>query len=289
MTSSHGVAAPEPFLSPALVERVLTKLGLNDKPSLDVAGLNTLYAAVCGNIPFDNIQKRIWFVSGRRGPVTGGDPIEFFENWVRHGTGGTCWPTSGGVYALVRALGFPARRIAGSVIVPNYPPGGNHGSVLVTLDGIDYIADLTFGSFKVVPLLPGGASSAGTGIHNVEVKPLDGGGFEISFFIGWAEMPLPFRPEPEFDPVDHSFFLARYDRASGVGFFNETLLYRRRSVDSIVTIGRGKKRVVASDGTMTKSDLTSTQRDELLIQEMGLSEEVVAKIPPDIDDGIAPF
>ena len=52
---------PEPVLAPALVERVLAKLGLHQRPALDVAGLNTVYAAVSANIPFDNFQKRIWF------------------------------------------------------------------------------------------------------------------------------------------------------------------------------------------------------------------------------------
>jgi|SRR5262249_19929254 len=291
MTDGHHVdqTSAEPSLSPALLERVLTKLGLNKQPAPDLAGLNTVYAAVCGGIPFDNIQKRIWLRTKRKKPVTGGDPNEFFENWVRHGTGGTCWPTSGGMYALARALGFNARRIAGSVIVPNYPSGANHGSVLVTLGGHEYVFDFTFGSFKIPKLVPGQTTSTETGIHNVEIMPLDGGGWELLFFMGWSTTPLPFRYEQEHDPVDHAFFLDRNDRASRVGFFNDTLLFRRRFADSIVTIGRGKKRVIAPDGTMTKTDLTTAQRDALLIHELGLSEEIVARIPPDIEDGIAPF
>src|SRR5579862_9322901 len=112
---TSGVARSENHLSPALVEQVLAKLGLSNWPSLDLSGLNTVYAAVCANIPFDNVQKRIWFAGNRSRPVTGGDPSEFFENWLKHGTGGTCWPGNGGMYALARALGFNARRMAGSV------------------------------------------------------------------------------------------------------------------------------------------------------------------------------
>jgi arylamine N-acetyltransferase len=117
MTTRHSVAETltDPSLSPALVEQVLAKLGLKDRPTLDLAGLNTVYSAICASIPFDNVQKRIWLASDQKKPATGGDPREFFENWLRHGTGGTCWPSSGGLYALARALGFTARRIAGSV------------------------------------------------------------------------------------------------------------------------------------------------------------------------------
>jgi hypothetical protein len=107
--------------------------------------------------------------------------------------------------------------------------------------------------------------------------------------LGWSTEPLPFCREPQYDPVDHAFFVARYDRANRVGFFNDTLLVSRRFPDSIMTVGRGKKLLVTSDGTLTKTGLTPNQRDELLVQEMGLSEEVVSMIPPDVVDGVAPF
>jgi len=287
MTSSQDVSGAEPSLSPALVELVLAKLGLQNKPTLDLPGLNTLYAAICGNIPFDNIQKRIWFASDRKKPVTGGDPRDFFENWVRHGTGGTCWPGNGGMYALAHALGFQTRRMAGSVIVANYPQGGNHGSVLVTLDGVDHVFDHSFGAFKVAPFVPGKPASTGTGVHNVEVIPVDGG-FEVFFHLGWTEDALAFRTEPEYDAVDHSFFIARYDNASRVGFFNDTLLITRRFANSIVTVGRMNKLVISTDG-LAKTELTAGQRDEVLIQELGLTPEVVSMIPPDVVEGIAPF
>ena len=282
-------AGPEPSLSPPLVERILAKLGLKRHPTLDLAGLNSLYAAICGSIPFDNIQKRIWLAGDKKKPATGGDPNEFFENFARHGSGGTCWPAAGGLYALARALGFSARRTAGSVIVPNYPADANHGSVLIALDGVDYVFDLTFGSFKVLPLIPGKSASTETGIHNLQATPLDGGGFELHFSLGWTTNQLTFRTEPQYDPVDHGFFISHYDRANKVGFFNDTLLITRRFPDSIVTIGRGHKRVFSADGVLTKTELTIAQRDETLIQEFGLSEEMVATIPPDVVGGVAPF
>jgi N-hydroxyarylamine O-acetyltransferase len=289
MTSSRGVSEAEPSLAPSLVERVLGKVGLKTKPTLDLAGLNALYAALCAGIPFDNVQKRIWFSTDRTKPSTGGDPIEFFENWVRHGTGGTCWPVNGGMYALARALGFRAHRIAGSVIIPGYPAGANHGSVLVNLDGVEYIFDLVLGAFKVLPLVTGRSASTGTGIHDVQVVPLEDGAFELIFRLGWAPVSLPFRTEPEHDPVDHAFFLARYDNANRVGFFNDTLLITRRFANSIVTIGRMNKIVVSADGVLTKTELTTAQRDEALVQELGLSPEVVSMIPPDVPEGVAPF
>lgn len=278
----------EPQLSPALAERVLAKLGFASAPSIDLEGLNEIYAAICSRIPFDNAQKRIWFASGREKPATGGDPVEFFENWVKHGTGGTCWPTNGGMYALARALGFRARRTAGSVVVPNYPQGANHGSVLVAIDGTDYVFDLPFGAFQVLPLVAGQAASTGTGVNNLGAAPRDGGGFEMYCNLGWAPVEIPYRPEPEHDPVDHSFFLGRYEIANQVGFFNATLLAMRRFRDSIVTVGRGKKLVRTESGIET-AEITDAQLRAVLIEEIGFSEEIVARIPPDTEGGTAAF
>ncbi len=278
-----------PVLAPELVERVLAKLGLHGRPVLDLASLNTLYAAFCGNIPFDNIRKRVWFASDRTTPLPGGDPSDFFQNWLAHGTGGTCWPINGGMYALVHALGFEARRIAGSVIVAGYPRGANHGSVLVTLDGTDYLVDASIAAFKVLPLVPDTPASAGEGIHHIKGVPIEGG-FEIFWYTGWnREQPLPFRPELEHDPVDHAFFLARYDWTKKVGFFNDVLLICRHFPDRILTIGRQNKIVVAADGTVTKTRITDGERKAALIEEFGLSQEIVEALPPDVTGGSSFF
>jgi arylamine N-acetyltransferase len=289
MTTRAGSSTiSDPSLAPALVERLLMKLGLRQRPTLDLAGLNTLYAAVSANIPFDNFQKRIWFASPQTTPLPGGDPNEFFSNWLQHGTGGTCWPLNGAMYALAHALGFDARRIVGSVIVEGYPRGANHGSVLVTLDGINYLVDAWMAAFKVLPLMPGKPSSTGRGIHDVSAVPIESG-FEIISYPGFdREHPLPFRPEPEYVLVDHALFIARYDRTKTVGFFNDAIFICRHFPDSILTMGRKSKFHLAADGTLTKTEPTEAERKTSLTEEFGLSEEIVGKLPPNVPGGIAP-
>jgi arylamine N-acetyltransferase len=278
----------EPTLAPALVERVLMKLGLRQRPTLDLVGLNILYAAVSANIPFDNFQKRVWFAGPQTTPLPSGDPSEFFNNWLQHGTGGTCWPINGAMYAFAYALGFDARRIVGSVIVEGYPRGANHGSVLVTLDGINYLVDAWMASFKVLPLISGRPSSTGHGIHDVNAVPMESG-FEIISYPGFnREQPLPFRPEPEYDPVDHALFIARYDRTKTVGFFNDAIFICRHFPGSILTMGRKSKFHLAADNTLTKTEPTEAERKQSLIEEFGLSEEIVEKLPPNVPGGIAP-
>jgi hypothetical protein len=62
------------MISAELLDRVKSKLGLPSRPSLDLAGLNKIYAAYSGHVPNDNIQKRIWLAGDKSRPVTGGEP-----------------------------------------------------------------------------------------------------------------------------------------------------------------------------------------------------------------------
>ncbi len=282
-------AVSNPVLFPELLERVLEKLGLTERPSLDLAGLNTLYAAYCGNVPaIDNIRKRIWFAGERRGPLPGGVAADYFENWLDHGTGGTCWPTNGAVHALVHSLGFDARRIAGCIIMEEYP-GTNHGSVLVTLEGVDYLIDGNLGAFKVLPLVPGRTTSTGDGFHAISAVPIEAG-HDVIWYQGHSRQePLTIRTEPEHDPVDHAFFLEAYDRTKSKGrdLFNHALFICRRFPDSIVTIGRKNKITVTADGTMTKTEINDVERRRVLVEELGISEEIAEALPPDVPGGVA--
>jgi arylamine N-acetyltransferase len=284
--SSGAGEASDPNLAPELVDRVLSKLGLSERPSLEVAGLNSVLAAYCGSISFDNIQKRIWLAGEQTTPLTGGDPTEFFENWLAHGTGGTCWPINGGLYALIKSLGFKARRIAGRMILDEWP-GTNHGSVLVTLDGIDYFVDANIGCFRALSFVPGTPASTGDGIHDISAVPIKGS-FDIIWYQGHdREEPLRFRPEPEHDPVDHAFFLERYDRTIRISPFNDSLFICRRFPDLILTLGRKNKITVAADGTMTTTEITDDGRKRVLVEELEISEEIVGTLPPDVPGGYA--
>ncbi|MHC5009199.1 MAG: arylamine N-acetyltransferase family protein [Planctomycetota bacterium] len=280
------MAAPERLPPPEIIERVLEKLGIHERPSVDLAGLNAVYAAWCGNIPFDNLQKRIWFAGERTTPVTGGDPTAFFVNWLAHGTGGTCWPTSGGMYALLKSLGFPARRIAGAMINTGdrNPQDAGHGSVTVALDGVDHLVDASILAFEALPLVPGQRTRSGPGIHAIEAVPTDQG-FDVRWRVGLdREASVTFRTQPQFDPVDHRFFLDGYERSRTSSPFNRTVYICRRSAGSIVSLARRRLITVAADDTATVNEIAEAQRKEVLVGVFGISREIAATLPPDDPD-----
>jgi arylamine N-acetyltransferase len=285
-------AALEPALSPGLLTRVLAKLDLAEGLECTIAGLNRVYAAYCGHVPRDNIQKRIWLTGDQTTPVTGGDPVEFFENWLEHGTGGTCFPASGGLYTLLRALGFDAKRVSGCVIRDGVEYDANHASILVQVEGADYLVDPQQASFRALPIVSGRHSSTGYGIHDTRAVPIPGG-FELQSFPGSNRRdPLRIRFYMEKCVVDHAFFIEKYalsavrelDRSP----FNDALIVSRRFPSSIVIVGRGNRIEVAADNSVNKAEITIDERNRILVEELEISKEIIGAIPPDDVRGLAP-
>jgi arylamine N-acetyltransferase len=273
------------MISSNLLNRVTSKLGLPGSLVPDLESLNTVYAAYSGLVPNDNVQKRIWLAGDKSRPVKGGDPTEFFENWLQHGTGATCFPSNGGLCELLNALGFDARRALGGVLMDGIEHDGNHGTVIVRIGGVDYLADTQLACFKVLPLIVGRSASTGSGIHDITAVP-NGNSFDIKWYPGSnRETPMVTRLDLERGPVSHNVFLAQYvlsalrDRKRSP--FNEALFIGRHFPDRIVNVGRLTRTEVSADNVVTKRELTLAERAEILIGELGLSAQIVKTIPPD--------
>jgi len=251
----------------------------------DLIGLNAICAAFSTHVPNDNIQKRIWLAGGRVGPVAGGDPLVFFQNWLRHGTGGTCFPANGALCTLLQALGFDANRISGAVLMEGIEQDGNHGSVLVRLDETEYLVDAQLAAFRALPLVKGQFATTGDGIHDISAMPT-AEGFDVLWYPGSnRQKPLIMRPDLKLGAVTHSYFLAQYalsalrDRRRSP--FNEAIFIARHFPRSIVVISRNNRTDVSADNVATRREITFAERARILVEELGISEEAVMTIPPD--------
>jgi N-hydroxyarylamine O-acetyltransferase len=278
------------MIPPKLVERVLSKLRLQSRPDADLSGLNKVYAAYSHHIPNDNVQKRIWLVGEKLRQVTGGEPAEFFENWLKHGTGGTCFPANGALCELLSSLGFKARRILGAVMMEGIEHDGNHGTVLVRIGETDYLADAQLAAFSVLPMVAGRPASTGDGIHDIRAAPFERG-FEVQWYPGSnRQTPMVTRLDLQQGPVDHGNFVAQYalsarkDRKRSP--FNEALFVGRHFPDRILNVGRNTLTTISHDNVVTKREITPAERAQILIEECGLSPEIVEAIPPDEEAGV---
>ena len=125
-TDPCGTADDTPLPTP-LRDAVCARLGIAPAPPT-LEFLEAVYAAWCRRVPFDNVRKLIALREAAPPPLPGTQAADFFEHWLAHGTGGTCWSSSNALYMLVTALGFTARRIAGSMRDLGFPRqyGGDH-------------------------------------------------------------------------------------------------------------------------------------------------------------------
>ena len=144
-------------LTPATVEAVLGRLGFSTPPAADRAGLDALYLAWCRTVPFDNLVKRIDLAAGTT-PFRNDTPQPFFALFLAHGCGGTCWPSSRALGALLHSVGFDVR--LGSASMGDEVMGRvhSHGTVVATVDGGQLWVDSSMLTDAPVPLVPGAAA-----------------------------------------------------------------------------------------------------------------------------------
>jgi arylamine N-acetyltransferase len=258
----------DPLLDPDLVVRIKTRLGISGDLTPDLEGLRTVYAAWCSHVPFDNIRKMISLHSGEP-KLAGLDAADFFENYLLHGTGGTCWPSSNALYVLLKTIGFDARRVAGAMFdVPDI----NHGTVKVRIDGHDWMVDTSMLTYEPIELTDRVVIRQGP-VNAVEAEP-DNGSYVI-----WADFP----PLPEFipcrlhrDPVDDELYHERYEIYSReYSPFNEKIYRRSGGPEGVSVLFGNGKFTRLSDGTLAYRELDGDTMANYLVDEAGVSRELV--------------
>lgn len=260
--------AAEDILPPALIDRVLARLGFLDLPTADLPGLRALYRAWCVHVPFDNVRKMIALRS-TGAILPGGHAAEFFEAWLAHGTGGTCWPTSNALYALVRSLGFDARRITGAMRDLGV---ANHGSVAVSVERREWLVDSSMLTNAPLPL-DDDLFVSDDRVFAAEVEQASGA------VVVWCDMP----PNPEYlpcrldtAPATHADYLAAYERSRERSPFNQRL-YVRRNRESEMMILFGNVRYVKTPDGLSRRELSRNELREALRANGGFSDEIIER------------
>ena len=82
--------------------------------------------------------------------------------WLRDGTGGTCWPSSGGLHALLASSASTPAADRRAMRDDLSGPIHTHGTVIVRIDGVDHWVDSSMLTERVIPLVPGDARPATT-------------------------------------------------------------------------------------------------------------------------------
>jgi len=273
----RAMTASTDVLAPALLEQVLEKLGLDRRPEATLEGLTAVYDAWCRRVPFDNVRKLIHLAAGATTPFPGGDAEEFFTSWLAHGTGGTCWSGNGGLHALVSSLGFSATRGIGTMLSsPGTPP--NHGTVTVLLEGERYMVDASI--LHGLPLRLDETEVTKT------VHPAWGVRCEMReghWHIRWRPFTAPDGFDCRIERLQASAveFSQMYEATRPWGPFNYSISARLIRSDELVGAGLGRRVRIDASGSVEQGSMTLEERARLLIDQIGMSEEIVSQLPPD--------
>ncbi|MGC4015876.1 MAG: arylamine N-acetyltransferase [Luteolibacter sp.] len=265
------------LLPEALVERILEKLGFQQRPELTLEGLATLYDAWGRKVPFDNVRKMIHIRTGNPAPLPGSDPVDYFEAWLAHGTGGTCWAGAGPLHAFLSSLGYPAVRGIGTMMAaPDIPP--NHGTVSVIFDGKRYLIDSSILCGEPLLLDPAVETVIPHPAWGLKVAMKEG-----RHHISWRPISKPQGLEcrlETFEATD-SEFQELHERTRAWSPFNHELSVRLNRGDEVVGISLGELVTFHADGTVTRMPATPESRRDFLLDTIGLSEEIVDRLPAD--------
>lgn len=265
------------MLDSALAGRVLGRLKLAPPPPPTLAGLAALYAAWCRSVSFDNVRKLIHLHRADPGPLPGGSAEDFFETWLRDGTGGTCWSGNGALHALLSALGFAARRgLATMLVAPNIPP--NHGTVVVAVEGRDYLVDASILHGAPLELVD---TPPETPVHPAwGVRYAERGGERL---VRWRPLHRPDGIDCRIEALDLSAeqFLDFHERSRAWSPFNYQLYGRINRENSVVGTAFGQQIEFTAAGNIVQRTLDERQRAEFLAGKLGIREDAADRLPPE--------
>jgi len=257
------------------VSAVLQRLGV-DRRAPDLAGLREVYAAWCSAVSFDTSLKMIYLAEQASGPLPGWTAESFFQAWIEHGTGGTCWAGNGALHDLLDALGFDVARAIATMLPSADIRAPNHGSVIVSLDGERWIVDASILSGEPIRIpMPEEPAS---------LQPLPRfEWFESKPSVVWQILPVPdgFPCRIERIGADAREWDELHQRTASWSPFNYQLNVRLLQRDRSIGIASGQRFEFDKEGSVSTTALDEDGRRRFLIEEIGISEEIAYRVPAD--------
>ncbi len=129
------------------LDAYLARIRLAECPAADADGLHAVQRAHRLAIPFENLDIRLG-----RGIRIDGESV--FGKLVTAKRGGYCFEQNRLLLDALTAIGFTARPLLARVLLgpPGVTPGLTHMLLLVTIDGLEWIADAGFGGSYCPPM-----------------------------------------------------------------------------------------------------------------------------------------
>lgn len=163
------------------------------------------------------------------------------------------------------------------LVAPGLPP--NHATVRVTVGGTGYLMDSSLLCGEPLPLDGENATSISHPAWGVRCAQRDG-----RWHIAWRPLHKTdgFECRIEHFDAGEQDFLTFHEATRPWSPFNYELTARLNRGDEVIGASFGHAVTLGSDGTVTREPISTTERNRLLIEGLGLSEEIVSQLPADV-------
>lgn len=157
-----------------LVKSILDYLECPAK-SPTIRYLNRLIQAYLHKVPWESVSRIMKRHSSPDPLDCPRWPVEFWQDAMRHGFGGTCYESSLAFYHLLIALGYQ-----GYLTVNDMGESrGCHAAIIVLLNGHKYLVDITIPVHTAVRIDPQKVVRRKTAFHDYIIRPVQKNKYEI--------------------------------------------------------------------------------------------------------------
>ena len=163
------------------------------------------------------------------------------------------------------------------LVAPDLAP--NHGTVICSMDGTDFVVDASILHSEALPLAQDGASTIEHPAWGVRCTRADG-----YWHIRHRPMHMPEGLDCRIDSLaaDASEFRQRHENTRAWSPFNFELYARLIRGQSVVGIARGQRVEYHGDGRISQTPLPFTDRKRVLVDELGIDQAIVDRLPDDL-------
>jgi N-hydroxyarylamine O-acetyltransferase len=269
-------------LSSASAEGMLERIGFKAAPPMSSWGLAEIYRAWCRSVPFDNVLRRIQICEGAEhdgARLPGWTPEEFARDYLTHGVGGPCAPAGITFESLLQTLGFATRIVLATMEDPDGESLG-HVTTVVTVGDEVFLVDTVILCEAPIPMPREGSAVLPDPIHPVEVRRRCGA-WRIAYASAMTRAPAVCTVTDRV--VDEQAWRALYRETQASRTFRRFNggLYIRRNVQGGVSVIYRDCHVIVDGSGRRERWVGQDERDDLLLGDFGLSQEIVSRLPPE--------
>jgi N-hydroxyarylamine O-acetyltransferase len=162
------------------------------------------------------------------------------------------------------------------LVAPNVPP--NHGTVLVAGDETRYVVDASILHSEPLRLDASTATGVTHPAWGVQCRRREG-----HWYIRWRPVHMPDGFDCRLDhlQVTRETFRKQHEQTRPWSPFNYELYARLLCGEAVVGTTGGQRVELNSAGGVVRTRLEGDGRLRLLVDELGMQEEIVQQLPPD--------